>query len=504
MLIQCQSCTSKYRLKLERQPARKMFVRCKNCGTPIYIHPEAAAEETASEPPPVTIPEALAESPVIPPVVLPPEEPPAGPLLVACPNCGARYPAPQEALNRPGIKFKCKQCETVFPPPAALQAPPARASFQPRPAEPPRPVPPESDMPVPNESRLSILFDDLRPGEERTLGKEAGGGPAAAPQTPGAAAPAKPDDAYLEAVSLGNVPATGVPPVSDAQKYRFFLKPDQFHADSSPADADLPALDDEAEPPAGQQPPASKATKEPMTPIDDKDLPPLDDVKPSGPKSAPAGVPAVQLHPDRKGEPPPQQKLQVPDQTGWLKTRTRYIAAASAAAAVLVLGGLWAMWLIQAPDAGQFFAVEIGRAHQISLGSELASRYVANAPSGKRLFVVQGEVENRFPPGREVSWIRLRGTAYADEQQSRVAGAAFGFVGNVLSDQQLASLDPKAIFAQAAYTNGQGNVNFRIPSGKKVPFQLVYMDTSAPVARTVTQVVSYHRDRTAVYVDPGR
>jgi hypothetical protein len=24
------------------------------------------------------------------------------------------------------------------------------------------------------------------------------------------------------------------------------------------------------------------------------------------------------------------------------------------------------------------------------------------------------------------------------------------------------------------------------------------------VARTVTQVVSYHRDRTAVYVDPGR
>ena len=47
MLIQCHSCNTKYRLNLERIPKRKTFVRCKNCGTPIYIDP-TEEEETVS------------------------------------------------------------------------------------------------------------------------------------------------------------------------------------------------------------------------------------------------------------------------------------------------------------------------------------------------------------------------------------------------------------------------------------------------------------------------
>ncbi len=39
MLIQCQSCNSKYRLNLERIPSRRSFIKCKKCNGPIYIDP---------------------------------------------------------------------------------------------------------------------------------------------------------------------------------------------------------------------------------------------------------------------------------------------------------------------------------------------------------------------------------------------------------------------------------------------------------------------------------
>src|SRR5262249_12263378 len=130
--------------------------------------------------------------------------------------------------------------------------------------------------------------------------------------------------------------------------------------------------------------------------------------------------------------------------------------------------------------------------------------YVFNKPSGQRLFVVQGTLENHFPRGTEISWIRVRGSAYTDQNQTETLGTAFAFIGNVLSDAQRGSWYADATPALSAYKNGTVNTNFQIPPGARIPFQLVFVNIKRPVGRTVAQVVSYHRNNLTVYVDPGR
>jgi hypothetical protein len=197
-------------------------------------------------------------------------------------------------------------------------------------------------------------------------------------------------------------------------------------------------------------------------------------------------------------------KKPVPDQTGWLSTRARMLTLAAAAAAVLIGAGVWSAWLWKTPGSARPFTVETGRVHQLTLEQEPQGRYVRNIASGQRLFVVHGTVENRFPAGTDISWIRLRGTAYSGRDQTETLATAFAFIGNVLSDAQLGAWELEAIRAFHAYNNGRDNANFRIPSGARVPFQLVFPGVRQTVGRTIIQVVSYHRDGLTVYVDPGR
>ena len=170
MVIQCPACTTKYRLNLESIPNRKTFVKCRNCGTPIYIDPPADAAAAATRPPP-------AASQIPPPA---PSKADTAQSEVACPQCGTRYRVPTEALGKAGVRLKCTHCGNVF-------TPPGRRGAAPTPLEPesvPRPPPPasaptreffpvvESDldsaapmdrpMPIPDDQQLEGMFDDLR------------------------------------------------------------------------------------------------------------------------------------------------------------------------------------------------------------------------------------------------------------------------------------------------------------------------------------------------------
>ncbi len=529
MLIQCQSCTHKFRLNLERLPARRTFVRCKNCGTPIYIHgEEEEAAAAGALPESITVPEALAAQPVIPPWMagtLP--EADDGAVLVTCPHCESRYRVPREPLQRPDIRLKCTQCDHVFASPEDLA--PAVAMDLSRPVlspdvvaraamEPPEfrarhgaagEVSPGPAMPEPDETRMSALFEDMapEPGIRRPTGQ-----PGLPKEEAPPGAPLTAEDAYLDAVDLGEAfdrPARGGVP--DDQKYRLFLKPGEMPAGRAaqpeppqepgapPAAATetvLPTLDEELPPleveplpppapPLATPPPKPGAAPPPAAPRIDAELPPL---------------PILVIEPPRK---PPVKQI-VADQVGWFTNPRRYTALGVAAAVVLIAAGAWTVWLWNAPGSSQPYTIETGRVHQLALDSDLAGRYVFNKPSGERLFVVQGVVENRFPRDAEISWIRLRGTAYTDPNQTRTLGTAFAFIGNVLTDAQLGAWELDAIQAFHAYNNGRDNANYQIPSGVRVPFQLVFAGISQPVGRTVAQVVSYHRNNLTVYVDTGR
>lgn len=503
MLIQCHACNTKYRLNLEQIPRRKTFVRCKNCGTPIYIDP---TEEGLPAP----------GGGVVPAPEGAPAEPPAADAaasdLVVCPQCQARYRLSPELLTNPQAKLKCSQCQHLFPPPRVE-----------RPVPPPEEIiaaetPSSQDaaggaMPLPNEERMDVLFDDLRPQQAVGTGEGMG---VASPQTPaetelGSLADADfeddlpvpdPDQAYLEAVSFGDdeggrPKATGGT-VSDDQKYKVFMNPDEFKGGDL-KDGDLKAGDKEGGEPE----------------IDDLDLPTLNDADLPPPEPSVSSPPGVEhadlpaLPPEPKEEGPPGDapdirfvREEISGQPAKvLSEKTALMLLAAASVAVLIGAGVWGFWLATASGPSDPFTVQAAQSHNLRLEDGLTGRYVVNRPSGQRLFVVGGEVENGFSDADRVRWIRIRGMAYADTGQERPLAQAFAYAGNVLEDSQLTHWELSAIKAYYGFINGRKELNLEIPSGSKVPYQLVFPGMKDKVERTVAEVVSYRRGDHAVFID---
>ena len=515
MLIQCQSCNTKYRLNLERIPKRKTFVRCKSCGTPIYIDPtEEDAGSGAVIPPGATV-----EVPGDPPVdtsaratVIPPEGAPApsqavaqGPDSVSCPQCSARYRLPESSRNRPGVKLKCSQCNHVFPATAGATQEAAAWDAQPPAAAPMAagsdPLPPPSGtptMPVPDVGQMDSMFDDLRPqaggwADQQTSGLpqpddslgDVGGKPFA-----GEDHLLDPEDAYEEAVDLGHVeqPAANRGKVPDAQKYKLFLNPNEYQGSRNQMaeenkPGDLPPLDGVHE---------------------DTDLPPLDD--PALDSAASAQTPVATL-PGKVNEPydydkfkqKREKELNLPPRN-LLSEKKRMMLLVAAAVLILAVSAGWGVWLQGRQMGGEAFSMQSGQPHQLQMDSDLKGVYITNKPSGKRLFVVTGEVVNNFEAASEIRWIQLKGMVYKEGDESATMGTASAYAGNLLDEKQLAGWELDAIQAYYGYTNGREDKNYNIPQGAKVPYQLVFTDMREQVGRTMAQVVSYHRGGQAVYV----
>ena len=526
MLIQCHSCNTKYRLNLEQIPRRKTFVRCKSCGTPIFI--DATEEEQPASgvipPPPGTVPP---PEPVPPP---PDGEPdaaalgghgppvasplPPGQVQVVCPGCAARYRIPEASVRRPGVKLKCTQCGLLFAPPGHLQPPQAAAqpglapaSPERAPAQPPAPVRAPAragarqEMPLPDERQMEQLFDDLRPEPvvPAAAGKPAGVGDAELGSLLGedfAHEPPAPDaeQAYLDSVAFddeGGAPlATGSVP--DEQKFRFFLNPKRFQGSEAGMadqrdDTAMPAPPAAAEP--GPETPFSRG------PADE--LPSLEAVPPAAP------LPSTEVRGAHSREEMARLREVVPGQAARVFTERRVLTIVAAATILILLGtGAWGYWLAATAGNSRPFQVRVGQPHQLVMKDDLQGRFVTNAPSGKRLFVVNGVVDNRFPGGSTLRWIRIKGAAYVDPTQSRLLGTSFAYAGNVLEDSQIAQWELAAVKAYYGFTNGRKELNVSIASGAKVPFQLVFAELEGgQVGRTVAQVVSYYRDGRAVFID---
>ncbi|HUJ75415.1 MAG TPA: zinc-ribbon domain-containing protein [bacterium] len=504
MLIQCQACATRYRLDLQKIPERKAFVRCKVCGHPIYIDAEEEAPAQASlvsepiAPTPSQVQDAaLAES--------------RDGDLVQCPECHSRYRVPQEPLSRPGIRLKCTMCGHVFVPHRGESRPPGLPTSE-------QELFPhtESGMeetsaagvaapPEPDDVRMQGLFDDLReepakphvsrdvtPPEVQEVARPqqprepAEPASAAAEPVPPSPAAVDPEHAYLAAVSLEDEapgPGAAARAIPGAQKYKLFLNPQEY----IPGTASAPAPTESAEPP----------------------LPPVEPPAAEGEAAAAGSGPAPLREPDdagarlAAGAPSPVSRPVPPDRYAWLTEHRRIVLLGAVGCLVLVVVAAWIVWLLQKREPAQLFALEFGKVHQLQLDEAVQGSYVVNQPSGARIFVLQGSVVNRFPQERQISWVRVRGTAYADREQTRSLATASAYLGNVLSEQQLQSWTPEAITAYAAYNNGRNNSNVSIATGARVPYQLVFVTGGQPVMSTTSQVISYYRDGVAIYLDTG-
>jgi hypothetical protein len=366
-------------------------------------------------------------------------------------------------------------------------------------------APDEAEREAPTDwgdSSLDLDMDELPPLEEP--------GASAAPSEAAAAGwSLDAEPAGLESADL----ESALPPLDDVELESADLESAlptledvELDMDSLEADAAQAVRAAEGETP-GSLAPKPPGEPPPALDLDSLgELPPLPDLEPTAPASG-AQMPAIVRAPPGSRSAPPGQdgteappRLTVPGQAGWFTDRRRVLALVAVAG--VLLGALvgWGGWLLRGTDREHPFAFEFGRVHQLALQDDLAGRTVRTR-GGTTLFVVEGSLINRFPPGTRIGWIRVRGTVYADRGQSQAMGSAQAYLGNVLTERQLEAMTPEAIAAFGAYNNGRGDVNFDIPSGASVPFQLVFPGVTAPVARTVAQIIGYTRDGLSVYLD---
>jgi pilus assembly protein FimV len=99
----------------------------------------------------------------------------------------------------------------------------------------------------------------------------------------------------------------------------------------------------------------------------------------------------------------------------------------------------------------------------------IAAEFIANSSAGM-LLVVKGQVRNSYNHPR--SGMRVTVKLYA--AGNAVVKTATVFAGNVLSNQELSSLDLIAINARLKNSSGASNMNVGVKPGRSVPFMAVF------------------------------
>lgn len=538
MLIQCHTCHTKYRLNLERIPNKKTFVKCKHCGTPIYIdeqsdfEPEAAPVEMAESNTEVEAPGPRGATATEPAV--------AGQTEVVCDNCGAEYRVADEKLRQPRLVLKCSQCGNTFAPPSGAEAvaPMPAPDFYPQSdggdAVGIDQAPP--DMPLPDEGQLDTMFDDLGQKEVHSDAPEPNlfeseslhpGDPAVTGGVSDSefdsATENDPDQAYMEATELyeddesADAPVRGTVP--DEQKYQIFMKPGESikpemdSSEEAPPEptAEAPEIDsqiaDAETSPADDELSDSAAVASPSTEMADAPEISTETTMPDDPMDSelPA-LPPDDVSFQRRVEEIGLDREPVRGQTDPpAESESKIIAMAAAAIVILAVGaGAWAWSLFSKQEDELAYTIKHGSEHSIALGENLRGRYVQNKNSSTRLFVVDGALVNNFPDEEQISWIRLKASALENRDDNEPAQEAYTYVGNVLSDKQLAQWELTAIRAYYGYNNGRDDINFHVANSKKIPFQIVFSDVDKPISRAVAEVVSYIRRGRPVFIQSLR
>jgi predicted Zn finger-like uncharacterized protein len=133
---------------------------------------------------------------------------------------------------------------------------------------------------------------------------------------------------------------------------------------------------------------------------------------------------------------------------------------------------------IEIPFIGNIFKSEpedsAGRLKLALVPEAIAAEFVAN-PSAGMLCVVKGQVRNSYNHPR--SGLRVAVTLY--KAGNVAVKTATVFAGNVLSNQELTSLDLIAINARLKISTGANNMNVGVKPGRSVPFMAVFSNLPA-------------------------
>ncbi len=115
----------------------------------------------------------------------------------------------------------------------------------------------------------------------------------------------------------------------------------------------------------------------------------------------------------------------------------------------------------------------------------IKGEFVENSAAGS-LFVIKGKVRNDYPEAR--NFIMVKGVIYTKDgkpvQKKKI------YCGNLLSDSDLQALDKATIDKKLRNKFGDERSNFKIPSGKVVPFVVVFSGLPQELGEFSVEVVS--------------
>ena len=103
------------------------------------------------------------------------------------------------------------------------------------------------------------------------------------------------------------------------------------------------------------------------------------------------------------------------------------------------------------------------------LDATISGKFIDNSKMGS-LFVISGYIRNEYDHPR--SFIRVSAKLYAVDKSPLKASAVY--CGNVISDQELRSIDSSAIGRRLQNRQGDNKMNVDIKSGGTIPFMIVF------------------------------
>ena len=138
--------------------------------------------------------------------------------------------------------------------------------------------------------------------------------------------------------------------------------------------------------------------------------------------------------------------------------------------------------LAGAPESA---TIDPGNLRILLLDQLIRSEFVENRTDG-RLFVIKGKVRNDYPEAR--NFIMVRGTLYSNDGETIDKKTIY--CGNALSDTDLKALDKATIDERLRNRFGDKRSNFSVPSGKVIPFVVVFSDLPKDLGEFSVEVVS--------------
>jgi pilus assembly protein FimV len=110
-----------------------------------------------------------------------------------------------------------------------------------------------------------------------------------------------------------------------------------------------------------------------------------------------------------------------------------------------------------------------GNIRMVPLEKTVKGRFVANPKVGQ-LFVIEGKVQNAYSEAR--SFVKVTGKLF--QKGGVLAGSSTVFCGNVLSGEELGSMDLSTMNRRLQNSFGEQKSNLKIKAGSMVPFMIVF------------------------------